>query len=251
MSVSLQQPMRPAEIELVGQVNKNTEGLASEVATRTEQYTQLHTDIEDTNATVTELGNSLNTLNTTVGELGDNLTSATNRITTVENKFPVDTENIADGAITQDKLATYAVGSNEIQDEAILTANLADGAVTSTKLATSAVQTTNITDASVTTAKLDASIQALLTFLQSVPALEFNTSNSFSVSANSYATMDISFGSTKTEAPIVLCGLQHTDGNMTCIVTGVTNQQFSVRVYNLSSTDVSNVTLDWLAISGR
>lgn len=163
MAISLAQPMRPAEIELVEQVNTNTEGLVSEVSTRTEQYTQLHQDIE--------------------------------------NKFPISTNDIADEVVT--------------------------------------------------VAKLDTSIQSQLTSLQSAPNLEFNTSSSFSVSANGYAAMDIKFGSTKTKTPIVLCGLQHTNGNLACIVTGVTNQQFSVRVYNLSSTDVSGITINWLAVSGR
>ena len=169
MSVSLEQPMREAEIELIKLANANeaaiaqevqdriaadttfTNDLASEISTREAQYTQLHSDIEDTNSTVNELGSSLNTLNTTVGSIGD---------------------------------------------------------------------------------------------------LEFGTSNSFSVQGSSYQDVDVTF-TTKTKEPIVLCGLQHATGNLNCVVTAVTNQQFSVRVYNLTTTDVSDVTLDWLTISGR
>lgn len=261
MSVSLEQPMREAEIDLIELANANeaaiaqevqdrisadttlTNDLASEVSTREAQYTQLHSDIEDTNSTVSELGNSLNTLNTTVGNIGD-------RVTTVEGYFPIATANIADGAVTEDKLAASAVGSNEIQDEAVVTATIADGAVTNAKLAASAVEEANIADGQVTTIKLNSGIQSQLSFLASVPELEFGTSNSFSVQGSSYTDVDVTF-TTKTEEPIVLCGLQHATGNLNCVVTAVTNQQFSARVYNLTTTDVSDVTLDWLTISGR
>lgn len=237
MAISLQQPMRPAEIELVGAVNDNTEGLASEIATRTEQYTQLHTDIENTNTTVAELGNSLNTLNTTVGELGDNLTSVTNRVTTIEGKFPVDTENIADGAITQDKLATYAVGSNEIQDKAVLTANLADNAVTSTKIA----------DGTITNAKLDSTLAALIA---SFPTLTYGESAATTVQANSNVLVDITFPNTLTEAPNVYCMARSTVC-VECNVEQVTNSQVSIRLYNNTNSDAESVSIDWLAISGR
>lgn len=98
---------------------------------------------------------------------------------------------------------------------------------------------------------LQQAIQDQLTFLQSVPAQEFGMSKSIDVQANSSSSVDINFGSAMTKAPIVLCGLQHASGNLSCIVNDVTNQKFSVTVYNHSSTNVSGVTIYWLAISGR
>lgn len=216
MAISLQQPMRPAEIELVTQVNENTDSLASEISTREEQYTQLHTDIEGTNATVTELGNSLNTLNQTVGSIGD-------RVATVEGYFPIATANIADGAVTNDKLADNAVNSD----------NIVDGSIQATDMSND--------------------VQAQLTFLQSVPALEFGTSNSITVGANAHTVVDITFESTKTEEPVVLPAIQCATAGVVLIATvqSVTNAQCSICITNLGTTDVSDVTVDYLAISGR
>ena len=165
-TISMQQPMRPAEIDLVNQVNTNT-----------------------------------NDIDTNKKNISQEVIDRTNADTELNSKFPVSTDNIADNSVTNTKLAT------EIQQQ--------------------------------------------LTFLQSVPAMEFNTSNAIDIQANSNTRLDITFATTKTEEPIVLCGLQHESGNLACVVTGVTNQQFSVTVYNLTSTDVSGVTIDWLAISGR
>lgn len=158
MSVSLEQPMREAEIDLVELVNANETAIAQEVKTRTEQYTHLHQDIVDTNATVTELGNSLNTLNETVGKIGDRVT-----------------------------------------------------------------------------------------------AMEFGTSNSVSISANSHTVVDITFESAKTEEPFVFPAIQSATAGVNLIATvqSVTNAQCSICVTNLGTTDVSDVTVDYLAISGR
>lgn len=122
----------------------------------------------------------------------------------------------------------------------VATANIADNAVEADKIA----------DGTITETKLNEGIQNQLSFLAIVPEFEFGTSSSFNVQASSYHDVNVTF-KTKTKAPIVLCGLQHATGNLDCIVTGVTNTQFSARVYNLSTTNVSGVTLDWLTISER
>ena len=170
------------------------------------------------------------------------------------------TADIADAAVTNAKLAANSVTTDKILDGTIVTADIADAAVTNAKLAAdsvtyqkvadNAILTDNISDYSVTPAKLAESIQTQLSFLASVPDLEFGTSNSFDVQGSSYYDVDVAF-TTKTKVPIVLCSLQHATGNLSCIVTGVTNTQFSARVYNLTTTAVSGVTLDWLTISGR
>lgn len=175
MSVSLQQPMRNAEIELVELANTNEETIVQETADRKAADTALQASIDEVNG-----------------------------------KFPVTTDNIADNAITSDKIADGAIGIIDLNTD----------------------------------------IQNQLSFLASVPDFEFGTSSSFDVSANSYYDCTVTF-TTKTKAPIVLCGLQHTTGNMTYIVTDVTNQQFNARVFNLTTADITGVTLDWLTISGR
>lgn len=226
MSVSLAQPMRPAEIEIITQVNTNTDNLTNEIETRSAQYTQLHTDIENTNDTVTTLGNSLNTLNTTVTSLNDS-------VTTLTNKFPIATADIADDAITHDKLGATAVHSSNIEGQAI----------TNSKIANDAIQA----------AKLSTDIQEQLTFLQTIPSIEFGTSNSTSVNANSHTVVDITFGSTKTEEPVIFPAIQCATAGVNLIATvqSVTNAQCSICITNLGTTDVSDITVDYLAISGR
>ena len=80
--------------------------------------------------------------------------------------------------------------------------------------------------------------------------MEYGTSDSFDIQANSYYDCTVTFN-TKATIPIVLCGLQHETGNMACTITSVTNQQFSARVFNLTATDITAAKIDWLAISGR
>ena len=293
MSVSLQQPMRPAEIALVELANANEANIAQEIADRiaadaalqnnidaeeaarkaadatlqanidaeeaarkaADTTLQANIDAEETarkaadtalqadidaeaaareqadtvltdslnaeiaarqelDTTVTNLGTQLNQTNTDLETEVANRTAADSKlqagIDEVNAKFPVTTDNIADNAITGDKIA----------------------------------------DGTVNTIDLDTGIQNQLSFLASVPDLEFGTTGSFDVSASGYYDCTVTF-TAKTEAPIVLCGLQHTTANMTYIVTNVTNQQFNARVFNLTTVDITGVTLDWLTISGR
>ena len=211
MSVSLQQPMRPAEIALVELANTNEATIAQEIADRIAADTTLQNNI-DAEETARKAADT--TLQANIdAEASARKTADTTlqaSIDEVNGKFPVTTDNIADNAITSDKIA--------------------DGTINSIDLNTG--------------------IQNQLSFLASVPDLEFGISSSFDVSASSYYDCTVSF-TTKTEAPIVLCGLQHTTGNMAYIVTNVTNQQFNARVFNLTTADITGVTLDWLTISGR
>jgi hypothetical protein len=229
MSVSLQQPMRPAEIALVELANTNEATIAQEIADRIAADTTLQNNIDaeetarkaaDTTlqANIDAEETARKAADTTLQANIDAEASARKTADTtlqasideVNGKFPVTTDNIADNAITSDKIA--------------------DGTINSIDLNTG--------------------IQNQLSFLASVPDLEFGISSSFDVSASSYYDCTVSF-TTKTEAPIVLCGLQHTTGNMAYIVTNVTNQQFNARVFNLTTADITGVTLDWLTISGR
>lgn len=193
MSVSLQQPMRPAEIALVKFVNENKTTIVQEIADRIAADTKLQNNI-DAEETARKAADT--TLQTSIDK--------------VKGKFPVTTDNIVDNAITSDKIA----------------------------------------DGTINTIDLSTDIQSQLLFLTSVPNFEFGTSSSFDVSASSYYDCTVTF-TNKTKAPIVLCGLQHTTGKMTCIVTNVTNQQFNARVFNLTTVDITGVTLDWLTISRR
>lgn len=211
MSVSLQQPMRPAEIALVKLANTNEATIAQEIADRIAADTALQNNID---AEATNLKTQLNQTNANLKTEVTNRTTEDSKlkasINEVNGKFPVTTDNIADNAITSNKIA--------------------DGTINATDLSTG--------------------IQNQLSFLASVPDLEFGTSSSFNVPASNYYDCTVKF-TAKTKAPIVLCGLQHATGNMTYIVTDVTDQQFNARVFNLTTADITGVTLDWLTISGR
>lgn len=66
----------------------------------------------------------------------------------------VATAKIADGAVTEDKLGSGAVTVNKIGAGAVATAKLADGAVTTAKINSGAVSTVKIADGAVTTDKI-------------------------------------------------------------------------------------------------
>ena len=131
------------------------------------------------------------------------------------------------------------------------TADIADGAVTNAKLAADAVTTDKILDGTITTADLNVDTQNLLSFLASMPAIQYGTSNSVDIDSNGYADVTVSFSAAKTEAPVVICGIQHDSGNLNCVVTQVTNLQFAARIYNLGATSVTGVALDYITLSRR
>lgn len=69
---------------------------------------------------------------------------------------------IADGAITQTKLATNAVGSTNLQSGAVQNSHIAANAVAATQIAPGAVGTSELADGSVTAAKIASGISGLL-----------------------------------------------------------------------------------------
>ena len=229
MSVSLQQPMRPAEIALIELANANEAAIAQEITNREAADTTLQNNInseetarKESDATLqaninaeanaretadTTLQNNINAEETARKQEDGKLQSG---IDEINAKFPVATDSIADNAINSNKIA----------------------------------------DGTISAIDLDTDIQNQLSFLASLPVMEFGTSDSFDIQANSYYDCTVTFN-TKTTIPIVLCGLQHETGNMACTITSVTNQQFSARVFNLTATDITAAKIDWLAISGR
>lgn len=97
------------------------------------------------------------------------------------------------------------------------------------------------------------SLRQVAAFVETLPAMEFGTSNTVTVPAVSQATVDVTFGSAKTEAPVLFVNLQHSAayGDLTWYVQSVTNQQAAIVVVNNGSEDATDITVDWLAISGR
>ena len=265
MSVSLQQPMRPAEIALIELANANEAAIAQEITNREAADTTLQNNInseesarKESDATLqsninaeanarevadTTLQNNINSEESARKEsdatLQSNITAEANAReaadTTLQNNITAETT-----ARNQEDTKLQS-GIDEINAKfPVATDNIADNSITSNKIAAGTISTIN----------LDTDIQNQLSFLASLPAMEFGTSDSFDIQANSYYDCTVTFN-TKTTIPIVLCGLQHETGNMACTITSVTNQQFSARVFNLTATDITAAKIDWLAISGR
>ena len=300
------QPMRPAEIDLLNQVDTNTANIATqtarltqEIADRTNADNILQSNIDAEARARADADTALQknidteeserkTADTTLQknidtEITDRQNADTNlqaninaeqtRAETTENTLTTNLNSEIDRAKKAEQSNATAIidettsrtNADTTLQESIdavsgnITTEITDRQNADTNLQSSIneinakfpVQTVNIGDAQVTSVKLEQTIKDQLTFLQSVPAQEFGTSNPIDVQANSNTSINIIFGSTKTEAPIVLCTLQHVSGNLSYVVNDVTNQQFSITVYNLSSTDASSVTINWLAISGR
>ena len=262
-TIDRKQPMRPAEIDLLNQVDTNTGNIATqtarltqEIADRTNADNVLQQNIDteakartDADTTLQQnINNEASARQNADDTLQANINTEKTRAESAENTLTTNLNSEIDRA----KVAEQA-NATAISAETTARTN-ADAGIQSSINEINAkfpVQTVNIGDAQVTVAKLEQKIQDQFTFLQSVPAQEFGTSNAIAVKANSNTSINISFGSTKTKVPIVLCGLQNASDNLSCIVSDVTNQQFSVTVYNHSSTDASGVIIDWLAISGR
>ena len=229
MSVSLQQPMRPAEIALVELANANEADIAQEITNREAADTTLQNNIS---AEETARKESDATLQSNINAEASARETAD---TTLQNNIS------AEETARKQEDGKLQSGIDEINAKfPVATDNIADNSINSNKIAAGTISAIN----------LDSDLQNQLSFLASLPVMEFGTSDSFDIQANSYYDCTVTFN-TKTTIPIVLCGLQHETGNMACTITSVTNQQFSARVFNLTATDITAAKIDWLAISGR
>ena len=283
MSVSLVQPMRPAEIALVKLANTNEAAIAQEITNREAADTTLQNNInseetarKESDATLqsnidaeasareaadTTLQNNINSEETARKESDATLQSnidaeASAREeadTTLQNNIKAEeTARKESDATLQTNITAEASARN--QEDSKLQSSIdeinAKFPVAADNIADNSINSNKIADGTISAIELDSDIQNQLSFIASLPVMEFGTSNSFDIQASSYYDCTVTFN-TKTTIPIVLCGLQHATGNMACIVTSVTNQQFSARVFNLTATTITAAKIDWLAISGR
>lgn len=72
----------------------------------------------------------------------------------IDEIFPISTDDIADGAVTEAKLDTEAVSTNHLQDGSVSSRKIADGAVSELKISNSAVTEEKLCDEAVTENKL-------------------------------------------------------------------------------------------------
>lgn len=93
----------------------------------------------------------------------------------------------------------------------------------------------------------------LLSYLKTLPDIEFGYSDIGTIAAGGFKTVDITFSSTKTEAPSVFANVcANADGvALVAYVKYSTTTGATLAVSNLGSSEVQNVTVDWFALSGR
>lgn len=88
--------------------------------------------------------------------------------------------------------------------------------------------------------------------VETIPDMEFGYETVDTIDANGVAMVTINFGTAKAEEPLVLTGVYQNGSNrLRSKVSYATTTVANVYVYNDSDTSASNVTLDWVAISGR
>lgn len=119
---------------------------------------------------------------------GTGITSSGGPITTSGNitvgisAGGVDTNELANDAVTQAKIDAGAVGTTELDTDSVSTAKIQDEAVDDNKLADDAVQTSKIADDAVTGAKLNAELADLSNVASTSPTneqvLTYNSSSS-------------------------------------------------------------------------
>lgn len=81
--------------------------------------------------------------------------AAVNDASNVDTAQQIDTNEIADGAVTAAKLAVGAISGSSLPDGSITTPKLAPGAVTAAKLAANTVATANLQSNAVTASKIN------------------------------------------------------------------------------------------------
>lgn len=93
----------------------------------------------------------------------------------------------------------------------------------------------------------------LASIVNAIPDFEYGYSDSFSIVAGSSTSVDITFNKTFNETPQVFTTcFCNTDMNIiTEFVKYVSTTKCTVKVFNGGTTDVSDVTIDYLALAGR
>ena len=115
------------------------------------------------------------------------------------------------------------------------------------------VKTDNIGNAQITKDKLHESLQLLLDYLETVPDIEYGYKDVGTLAAGSTTTTSIAFDSTKTEAPMVFVTPVANGNNLdiSAYTQYTTTTSAVIVIRNNGSVSVSNITLDYLALSGR
>lgn len=111
------------------------------------------------------------------------------------------------------------------------------------------VKTEDIKDGAVGPTKLDTTILTQLGRLDTLPVMEYGLTPSFSVEANSHADVTITYASPKATVPILICAVVCQTNVLACTLAQVSTTQAVVRVDNMTTTKIDNVSISWSLIS--
>jgi hypothetical protein len=111
------------------------------------------------------------------------------------------------------------------------------------------IKTEDIKEGAVGPTKLDTTILTQLGKLDSLPLLECGLTPSFSVEASSHADVTITYASPKATVPILVCSVVCQTNVLACTLAQVSTTQAVVRVDNMTSGKIDNVSISWSLIS--
>lgn len=111
------------------------------------------------------------------------------------------------------------------------------------------VKSEDIKDGAVGPTKLDTTILAQLGKLDSLPSTEYGLTAPVSVKANSHADITITYASPKATVPILICSVVCQTNVLACTLAQVSTTQAVVRVDNMTTTNIDNVSISWSLIS--
>ena len=111
------------------------------------------------------------------------------------------------------------------------------------------IKADDIKDGAVGPTKLDTTILTQLGKLDSLPLLEYGLTPSFSVEASSHADITITYASPKATVPILVCSVVCQTNVLACTLAQVSTAQAIVRVDNVTTTKIDNVSIAWSLIS--
>lgn len=110
----------------------------------------------------------------------------------------------------------------------------------------------NTNDAAISVSELDSSLQSNLSFLESMPEIEFGYSDVGTIPAGSSVTKHVTFANVKAEAPCFIpVAYQNGDGKVFAKVKYTTTTEAVVVLFNIGDDQATNVTFDWVSFAGR
>lgn len=111
------------------------------------------------------------------------------------------------------------------------------------------VKTEDIKDGAVGPTKLDTTILTQLGRLDTLPVMEYGLTTPVSVEASSHADVTITYASPKTTVPILVCSVVCQTNVLACTLAQVSTTQAIVRVDNMTTGKIDNVSIAWSLIS--